>query len=290
MKKILLVLFLIFGVSFLTACDYITFRQATTTQVITTLPIKVNGTITFNDIDYQNLPIYQSDTYDLEDIDVYNDIILDTKDHIRHANIQIVTTIYEDRYPFPWSPTQEEFIIGSSSGSGFVFLEDDSFYYALTNFHVINPEGKLARYEIMTFSDTDYDTAEVIAYDENFDLAVVKFLKNDRDDIEKIDIYERLYFQFNLGELVFAVGNPGTVVNNVTFGEFKTMQALEDVEFKVIYHDATISRGSSGGVLVDVDGNFLGVNTWGLQNSDEFSFAVPNYIVYTFLINNGILD
>ncbi len=198
--------------------------------------------------------------------------------------------MYEERYPFPWSPTKEEFLVGSSSGSGFVFLEDETFYYALTNFHVINPEGNLARYEIMTFSDEDFSTAEVIAYDEVYDLAVVKFLKNDREDVTLLDIFERLYFQFTPGELVFAVGNPGTITNNVTFGEFKNMQSLEDVEFKVIYHDATIARGSSGGALVDIDGNLLGVNTWGLQNSDEYSFAVPNYIVYTFLINNGILD
>ncbi len=290
MKKALLLITLIFSVAFLGGCEYITFRQATTTQVITTLPTKVNGTITFNDIDYQNLPLYQSATYSITNINTYNDIILDTKDFIRHSNIQIVTTLYEERYPFPWSPSKEEFLVGSSSGSGFVFLEDESFYYALTNFHVINPEGNLARYEIMTFSDDDFSTAEVIAYDEVYDLAVVKFLKNDREDITLIDIFERLYFQFTPGELVFAVGNPGTITNNVTFGEFKNMQSLEDVEFKVIYHDATIARGSSGGALVDIDGNLLGVNTWGLQNSDEYSFAVPNYIVYTFLINNGILD
>jgi S1-C subfamily serine protease len=68
------------------------------------------------------------------------------------------------------------------------------------------------------------------------------------------------------------------------------MQSLDDVSFKVIYHDASIARGSSGGALVDIDGNLIGVNTWGLQNSDEFSFAIPNYIVYTFLINSGVLE
>jgi len=121
-------------------------------------------------------------------------------------------------------------------------------------------------------------------------LAVLKFSINERTDVLVIDIFERLYYQFIPGELVLAVGNPSSLNNNVTFGEFKSMEMLKDVNFKVIYHDANIANGSSGGALVDVDGNLLGVNTWGLEDSDEFSFAIPNYIVYMFLINNGILD
>ena len=105
-----------------------------------------------------------------------------------------------------------------------------------------------------------------------------------------INIFNRLYYQFNPGEIVLAIGNPSSLENNVTFGEFKSMQNLEDVSFRVIYHDASISNGSSGGALVDIDGNLLGINTWGIEDSEDFSFAIPNYIIYLFLINNGILD
>ncbi|MCK7488389.1 MAG: serine protease [Bacillus subtilis] len=67
------------------------------------------------------------------------------------------------------------------------------------------------------------------------------------------------------------------------------MTLIENVDFKVIYHTATIHEGSSGGALLDVDGNLLGINTWGSQNSDEDSFAVPVHIIYMFLVNHDLL-
>ena len=275
---------------FVVGCDYLVFFPQTTTSVISTVPTKVNGTITFEDSNYPNLPEYESETYSLKNIHEYNEILLSTKSLIRHANIQIIATLYESRFPFPWSSEPEEYLIGSSSGSGFIFLEDEEFYYALTNYHVISNDGYIAKYEIKTFGETEYRLAELVAFSEEYDLAVIKFTKENSENIEVLDIYPRLYYRFNIGEIVLAVGNPGSLTNNVTFGAFQSMQSLDDVSFKVIYHDASIARGSSGGALVDIDGNLIGVNTWGLQNSDEFSFAIPNYIVYTFLINSGVLE
>jgi S1-C subfamily serine protease len=68
------------------------------------------------------------------------------------------------------------------------------------------------------------------------------------------------------------------------------MESISNADFQIIYHTAAIHEGSSGGALVDVDGNLLGLNTWGLDTSDEYSFAVPNYIIYMFLINNGVIE
>lgn len=287
MKKFIAFIAILFVMFFMVSCDFIILPVVTTTSEKTTvLPTKINGTITFEDTDYQNLGIYHSDTYDLTDIDAYNDILLETKDFIRHANILVNMVLYTQT--LPWSTETNRNVI--SSGSGVIFLADEEYYYALTNYHVIDQEDLTLTLEIKAFGDTEFASGEIVTFDQSLDLAVVKFAIGERTDITIIDIYERLYYQFNPGEIVFAVGNPSSVTNNVTFGEFKTMETLNDVTYKVIYHDASISNGSSGGALVDIDGNFLGINTWGLEDSDEYSFAIPNYIVYTFLINNGILD
>ncbi|MGD9963823.1 MAG: S1C family serine protease [Candidatus Izemoplasmatales bacterium] len=288
MKKLLIFLSLLFFVTFMVGCSYfnIPFLVTTTENQTISLPTKINGTITFEDSDYENLEIFNSPTYDIEDISLYNERLFATKEFIRHANIVVNLVIYTQTYPWALE-TNRELI---SSGSGFIFLEDDDYYYAITNFHVIDSEFTNKKAEIKAFGDEHFSSAEIVSFDPDLDLAVLKFAKLDREDISVIDIYQRLYYQFNPNELVMAVGNPSSLENNVTFGEFKSMETLKDVDYLVIYHDATISNGSSGGALVDVDGNFLGVNTWGLEDSDEFSFAIPNYIVYTFLINNGILD
>lgn len=286
MKKILIFIAIFLGFGLFVSCDYFVFPTLTTTQRTTIIPTKINGTITFEDQDYANLAFYISDTYGLEDINAYNDILFSTKDFIRRANIQVNTVYYSQT--LPWSTNRSRTVL--SSGSGVIFLEDNDFYYALTNFHVINEDSLDVVYEIKAFPDEEFSSAEIVTFDSNLDLAVLKFTKNNREDVRIIDIYSRLYYRFNPGELVLAVGNPSSLPNNVTFGEYKSMENLNDVSFKVIYHDATISNGSSGGALVDIDGNFLGINTWGLENNDEYSFAIPNYIVYVFLINNGILE
>jgi len=292
-KRFLILFFILITTFALVSCDFlITFGPIDEKDnTLSTLPVPVNGTITFDDSDYTSMPIYVSDTYSITDIDDYNDVLFATQEHIRHANIEVLTTLTEDRFTLPWSDEKTTVEVGVTSGSGFVFMADDDYFYAITNFHVIDPGDYDATYEIKAFGDEDFNSATLIAYDSDIDLAVLRFAIDSRTDIEIIDIYERLYYRFNPGEMVIAVGNPYQLFNNVTFGEFKSMESIENVDYKVVYHDAYINEGSSGGALVDVDGNLIGVNTWGIESVDETaSFSIPNYIVYMFLINHGVID
>ncbi len=291
-KQLMISLFLLVFMFFLVSCDFvITFgQQETTTTTNTNLPTLVNGTITFEDDEYSHLGVFSSPTYSLTDIDEYNDVLLATQEHIRHTNIEVYTSLTEERYTFPWSDNSSTYQVASSTGSGFVFMEDDIYYYAITNYHVIDPDEYTATYNIMAYGDSIYYEAELVAGDKNLDLAVLRFEKLGRDEVEIMDIYTRLYYKFNPGEMVLAVGNPLELVNNVTFGEFISMEEIENVDYRVIYHNAAIHEGSSGGALVDVDGHLIGVNTWGVDATESYSFSIPNYIVYLFLINYGVIE
>ncbi|MCF7923869.1 MAG: serine protease [Candidatus Izimaplasma sp.] len=228
--------------------------------------------------EYNRLPIYISPTYDLEDIDTYNDILIFTKEHIIRSNVSITNKI------------SKAFTYETKNGSGFVFLEDDTHYYAITNYHVIDSDDHVSTYEIRTFEDSEYQSATLIASNQSLDLAVLKFLKNNREEVELINITSRLDYRFKNDELVFAIGNPLTLANNVSFGKFKRVTQIENVDYIVIEHSAEIYNGSSGGALVDVDGNLIGVNTWGLEDDASVSFAIPNFVVYNFLLSEEILD
>ncbi|MGD9909277.1 MAG: S1C family serine protease [Candidatus Izemoplasmatales bacterium] len=288
-KKIMLVLLFV-SFFYLSGCSLLTMTlNIGNTDASTTLPSTIDGTISIGDLEYSTFPTYHSETYDLTNIDEYNDVLLNTRDMIRHSNIQITTTLYNYVQKFPWSTLTELTLAGGSEGSGVIFMEDDTYYYALTNYHVVDGEADERVYQIQAFEDSEPSEATLVTYDTNYDLAVLKFEKQGRTQVHIIDYTTRLFTQFTPGELVFAVGNPLDVNNNVTFGEFKSMQTLSNVSFSVIYHDAPIHEGSSGGALVDVDGNLLGLNTWGYEDDDEYSFSVPNYIIYTFLINNGVI-
>ncbi len=293
LKKLLIFFMILFTTFALAGCDYVfTFKPIdNTNNTISTYPLPVNGTITFDEADYLSFPIFVSDTYSLTNIDAYNDVLFDTQEHVRHANIEVYTSLYEERLVNPWSNETTTVEVGASSGSGFVFMVDDDYFYAITNFHVVDPSDYIATYEIKAYGDLGFNEATLIAYDSDIDLAVLRFDINGRQEVELLDIYARLYYRFNVGEMVIAVGNPYQLYNNVTFGQFKGMESIDNVDYKVIYHDAYINEGSSGGALVDVDGNLLGVNTWGIEEVDSIdSFSIPNYIVYMFLVNHGILD
>jgi serine protease Do len=282
-----LLLFIVGCAGFSIEFSFTTTSNPSVTQ--TTLPSTIEGTISIGDSEYNAFEFYDSPTYRLTNIDDYNAILLATRDKARRANIELQTTIYRMVALFPGSKTLVEQVVATSSGSGVIYKSDATYYYAITNFHVIDPETYSARYEVQTFDSTLTSTAELLAYQEEFDLAVIRFPKAGRTEIHEIDIDTRKYTKIVPGELVLAVGNPETLTYNVTFGEFLRMTLIENADFKVIYHSATIHEGSSGGALLDVDGNLLGINTWGSQNSDEDSFAVPLHIVYMFLVNNDML-
>ncbi|MBI9008583.1 MAG: trypsin-like peptidase domain-containing protein [Tenericutes bacterium] len=293
LKKTLLLLLIVLLTPVLISCDqlfYFGFNTTTDLPITTTLPTLVNGTITYESEDYSSYPQYVSDTYSLESIDDYNDVLFNTQDYVRHANIELIVTLYEELKIVPWSTETERREVGISTGSGFIFMEDTEYYYAITNYHVIDPEEYLVDYELKAYGDPEFSECEVVVSDADIDLAVIRFLKAERTEITIIDIYQRLYYKFTPGELVMACGNPLEVNDIVTFGEYFSIESIQNVDYDVIYHNAQIDEGSSGGALVDVDGNLLGVNTWGLQSDDIYSFAIPNFIVYMFLINYGILE
>jgi len=281
-----MVVFVLAATLFLGGCDGFSLWPSARTTTLSSLPATVNGTITFVESDYYAYPYYSSPNYQLDNIDAYNDIILATRDLIRRANIQIRATIYRTGTIFPG--LTQTIVESTSSGSGVVFKVTDTDYYALTNYHVVDPDGYSAKYEILTFGETVAVMGELVAYDADLDLAVLKFTKTSQDQVTVLNITTRLYTRFTPGELVFAVGNPLSVDNNVTFGEFRNLESIANSPFKVIYHTATIHEGSSGGALVDFDGNLIGLNAWGTDTSDETSFAIPIYIIHVFLVNHGL--
>ncbi len=291
MKKRYLTLTIILFSIFFVGCSSFsfpfTFTQVPLTTMATTRPNTATGTVTFLETDYDVYSEYRSPSYDLT-VEQYNDLLIASRDLIRRSNIQISSTLYEVRDTLPWGTTTT--IVGLSKGSGVIYMEDETFYYALTNFHVVDDEGHLVEYEIKTFEDTDFSLAQLVAYNEDLDLAVIKFSKNNRTEVHLINIEERVYTKFTPGEFVLAVGNPLSLENNVTFGEFQNLETIANYEYKAIFHNATINEGSSGGALTDIDANLLGINTWGVEETDEYSFAIPNYIVYMFLVNEGLVN
>lgn len=86
------------------------------------------------------------------------------------------------------------------------------------------------------------------------------------------------------GELVFAIGSPEGLANTVTMGVVSAVARQPDPGKAMVYiqTDAPINPGSSGGPLVDIEGQVLGINTFilsGSGGSEGIGFAIPARIV-----------
>ena len=184
------------------------------------------------------------------------------------------TTIYERLSPgvvtitslFSKSDSLEDILRGGGAGQGSGFVLDDDGYIA-TNAHVItNGTGsKLtkAREVFVQFADGNQVDAEVIGYDPNADVGVVKV---DPKGLELVPLALGRTAEVRVGEPVAAIGSPfgeqGSLSIGVVSAKNRTIEALTDFSISdAIQTDAAVNRGNSGGPLLDARGRVIGINS-----------------------------
>lgn len=158
-------------------------------------------------------------------------------------------------------------------GSGFIF---DPRGYVLTNRHVVEGADEI---EVILKSDEKYP-ARLVAADPQTDIAILK-IKGRRFPAAKLGNSDTL----QVGDWVLAVGNPFGLMKTVTAGIVsakgrKDMGILPHEEF--IQTDAAINKGNSGGPLVNIDGEVVGINTAIFSPSGGhigIGFAIPINVV-----------
>jgi len=169
------------------------------------------------------------------------------------------------------NPEKEQFGMPSRGiGSGFVF---DNRGHIVTNNHVVEDSDKIT----VAFYDGTEAPAKVVGTDKQSDVAVIKVENTSYPPLPKGDSSS-----LKVGELVMAVGSPFELSQSVTTG---IISALERNDVRIneyesfIQTDAPINRGNSGGPLVNMDGEVIGVNsaivTGGSSGNDGIGFAIP---------------
>ncbi|NIM01792.1 MAG: PDZ domain-containing protein [Acidobacteria bacterium] len=157
-------------------------------------------------------------------------------------------------------------------GTGFVISTDG---YILTNYHVVQNADRVK----VGFRDGGEETAEVVGTDPSIDLALLKIAVNGLTPLPLGDSES-----LRVGEWVIAIGNPLDFEQTVTVGVLSaknrrvplpTLDRRGLVTF--LQTDAAINFGNSGGPLLDIDGNVVGINTAiARQNLAEgIGFALP---------------
>ena len=160
------------------------------------------------------------------------------------------------------------------TGSGVIVSSDG---YIITNNHVIENATQI---EVTTNDNKSFD-AELIGTDQNSDIAVLKINAESRFPYIRFADSD----QTKIGEWVLAVGNPFNLTSTVTAGIISAKSRdLNDYDSKnqsFIQTDAAVNSGNSGGALVNINGDLIGINT-AIQSTNAgfigYSFAVPSNI------------
>ncbi len=168
-------------------------------------------------------------------------------------------------------------------GSGFFINEDG---YLITNYHVIEKETKI---EVTMFEKArdgfekrKFKKVRIEAINPFVDLALLKV--EDRDDANIKFVYLGDMDRIEVGQKVFAIGNPLGLERTVTDGLISTKnRAFEGLVY--VQTNADINPGNSGGPLFNLAGEVVGVTNMGYIFFGGLGFAIPVDYVKHFIEN-----
>ncbi|XP_034020442.1 serine protease HTRA3 [Thalassophryne amazonica] len=174
-----------------------------------------------------------------------------------------------------------------SSGSGFVMTDNG---LIVTNAHVVStttPVSGQQQLKVQMHNGDVYE-ASIKDIDKKSDIATIKV----NPQVKLPVLFLGRSADLRPGEFVVAIGSPFALQNTVTTGIVSTAQrdgkelGLRDSDMDYIQTDAIINYGNSGGPLVNLDGEVIGINT--LKVAAGISFAIPSDRITGFL--NDSLD
>jgi serine protease Do len=184
-------------------------------------------------------------------------------------------------------------------GSGFVW---DKQGHIVTNNHVVDGAEKVT----VTFADGLTLDAEVVGRDPESDLAVIK-VDASKADLRPITLADSTLVR--VGQFAVAIGNPFGLEGSMSFGivsalgrslpTSSTATGMGGPSYTIpdiIQTDAPVNPGNSGGVLLDLQGNLIGVPTAiesPVRGSSGVGYAVPSIIVQKVvpeLIEKGVFE
>lgn len=169
----------------------------------------------------------------------------------------------------------------SSTGTGFVYDQDDKYAYILTNSHVVNGSTSVK----VKFTNDKVEDVELIGDDTYTDIAVLKINKDKIIRVAELGDNTSM----RVGDTVFAIGAPlndeysWTVTRGILSGKDRIITvnsdnySTSDWVMNVLQTDAAINSGNSGGPLANSNGQVIGITNMKLVSDgvEGMGFAIP---------------
>ncbi len=148
---------------------------------------------------------------------------------------------------------------GTALGSGF-FIDDG---IIVTNYHVISGTNEIT---IKTYNEKEYKVTDILGYDEKLDIAILKINSKNKSLV-------MIQTPVKVGEDIYTIGSPYGLTGSMTKGMVSSAsRVIDDVDY--IQFDAAISKGNSGGPLLNAYGEVMGINTMYYRFANSLDFAI----------------
>lgn len=192
-----------------------------------------------------------------------------TEDILAQVMQSVVTVINQQNHAFALNPADDRVL-----GSGVII---DARGYIATNHHVVENANGLS----VVLADGRQMVAQLVVSDPAQDLAIIKISVDNLTPIKWGDSTTA-----RPGQMVYAIGSPlGDFPNSVSLGIISGLNRALEMNDHVIdgllQTDAAVNRGSSGGPLVNSQGEMIGINTFIIRESKDrgiaegIAFAIP---------------
>ena len=163
----------------------------------------------------------------------------------------------------------------TAQGSGFFI---DSTGRFVTNYHVIEDASSAI---VKTSDGGFYEVDGTLAVDEEHDLAILKVAGSNFAYVSLGDSDT-----VRVGEKVYAVGSPLGLEATVSDGIVSSIRELD--QDRLIQTTAPISHGSSGGPLLNLRGQVIGVTTLQMEGGQNLNFAIPSKLIRPLLASKKV--
>lgn len=197
-----------------------------------------------------------------------------TIDAVVHVKNKTVTEGPVSITDFFYGRSRQREMVGFGSG---VIISPDG--YIVTNNHVIANATQL---EVRLNNNKVYE-AELIGSDPKTDIALLKIEVEEEEGLPYVVFADS--DAVKIGEWVLAVGNPFNLTSTVTAGivsaKARSFNEFDGNPQSFIQTDAAVNRGNSGGALVNINGELVGINTAITSETGSYvgyAFAVPSNV------------
>jgi S1-C subfamily serine protease len=252
-------------------------------QILLTSDLKISDAQTINQI-----------VYDLIILEEVIDLELVTKRVVEQINF---LSIYQDQIRNMLEKVKQATVsIGRTNGtygSGVIYKKEGNRYFVLTNEHVVFGATSNSIHLNIYLKNVNYfiqrGLVTMHSMTKQHDLAVLSF----ESDLNIEPLSFGTIESISVGDTVFAVGSPLNYSQTVSSGIISFLSRRLDLssgfDSTTLQHTAFLNRGSSGGPLVDVFGNIIGINARGHDTLNDgtlvqgIQFAIQINIILTYL-------